>query len=131
MLEFIRNKQSVRNWDKLIPAWDWDKSAVSISGVRLYFKTNYTFSVDFCELVLFCLFISEIIISLAVLVLYHPWVGLYSFLVYVIIYTFQRLCILRENIILNFILGFFSSALKKCFLFWKFLKISREFRASP
>ena len=36
VLYFIRNKQSSCNWDKLRPAWDWDKSADSISGVRLY-----------------------------------------------------------------------------------------------
>ena len=34
--EFIRNRQSAWKWDKLWPTWDWDKSAVSISAVRLY-----------------------------------------------------------------------------------------------
>ena len=37
-LEFFRNKQQARNWDKLILAWDWEKSVVSISGVRLYYE---------------------------------------------------------------------------------------------
>ena len=36
VLEFLENKQQARNWDKLRLAWDWDKSSVSISDVRLY-----------------------------------------------------------------------------------------------
>lgn len=38
-----------------------------------YFKTNDTFSIDFCELALFSLVGSEVVICLAIMVLYHPW----------------------------------------------------------
>ena len=37
VLEFLWNKQITRNWDKLRLAWDWAKSAISVSGVRQYF----------------------------------------------------------------------------------------------
>ena len=37
VLEFVWNKSCARNWDTLRLAWDWDKSAISISGVRLYY----------------------------------------------------------------------------------------------
>ena len=33
----INNNPEI-NWDKLRLGWDWDKSAVSISGVRLYLQ---------------------------------------------------------------------------------------------
>ena len=50
VLEFIQNKQSGWNWDKLRLAWDWDKSAVSISGARLYskkyWKVKYAINLD-------------------------------------------------------------------------------------
>ena len=36
-----------------------------------YFEMNYTFSTDFCELVLFSLVSSEVVIYLAILVFYH------------------------------------------------------------
>ena len=35
VLEFIQNKLQAWNWEKLGSAWDWDKFAVPISGVRL------------------------------------------------------------------------------------------------
>ena len=38
-----------------------------------YFKTNYTFSVNFCELLLFSLVNCEVVNCLAILILYHPW----------------------------------------------------------
>ena len=38
-----------------------------------YFNTNYTFSINFCELLLFPLVSSEVVICLATLVFYHTW----------------------------------------------------------
>ena len=46
-----------------------------------YFKVNYTFSVDFCKLDLFCLVLSDVVVCLAMLVFYHPW--LYTCIFYI------------------------------------------------
>ena len=55
-----------------------NKDGFVVCSLRAKIKTNYlktscTFSDDFCEFVLFSLVSCEVVVCLAILVFYHPW----------------------------------------------------------